>query len=190
MSSSDEFPDWNIFSEREVPLDVELLSPASEVTAILRRCQAALDEAQQTVEHIRKQGLMALAEQAVLVVQLAAALDRYAPDLAQASLAKVHRSLRIIKDQMLAALTDAGLEIEVPISKSFDEVERWVNVDGWRHHPSFPGEVVAEVVEPIVLYQGVLLRPGRVVMGAPPEGETIAAASTSKVEASPEGSEE
>ena len=182
MSSLDEFPDWDAFSEREVPFDVELLSPASEVAAILRRRQAALDKAQQAVERIRKQGLMALAEQAVLVIQLAATIERYAPDLAQASLTKVHRSLRIIKDQMLAALADAGLEIEVPTGKPFDEVERWVNVDGWRHHESFSGEVVAEVVEPIVLYQGVLLRQGRVVMGAPPEIETIELVSTSKVE--------
>ncbi len=190
MSSSDEFPDWSLFSERNSPVEVELVSPASEVTAILRRCQMALEEAQQTIEQTRKQGLMALANQAVLVAQLTDTIEHYAPNLAQASLAKVHRSLRILKDQMLAGLADAGLEIEVPLGKSFDEVERWVNIDGWRHHESFSGEVVAEVVEAIVRYDGKLLRPGRVVMGAPPERETGEVAETYMIEESPERSEE
>src|SRR5947209_4682084 len=111
MSSLDKFPDWSVFSEREVPFDVELLSPAAEVVAVLQGSQAALDEARQEVKDVRREYLEALAQQAVLVVQLAAVLDRYAPDYTQASLAKVHRSLRIVKDQMLDELGRAGLEI-------------------------------------------------------------------------------
>ena len=190
MSSSAEFPDWSVFSEREAPFDSELLSPASEVAAVLQWSHAALDEAQQAVEDVRREGLMALAEQAVLVVQLAAALDRYAPDFTQASLTNVQRSLRIVKDQMLAAVNRAGLEIGVPLGKSFNEVADLVSVAGWRHHRNFSSEVVAEVLEPFVVYRGVPLRFGRVVMGAPPEEETIEVTSTSGVEQSLERREE
>ena len=190
MSSLDKFPDWSVFSEREVPFDVELLSPAAEVVAVLQGSQAALDEARQEVKDVRREYLEALAQQAVLVVQLAAVLDRYAPDYTQASLAKVHRSLRIVKDQMLDELGRAGLEIIIPIGKAFDEVAHSVNVDGWRHHEDFSSEVVAEVVEPIVTYRGDLVRPGRVVMGAPLEQNAKVMAATSGIEKSLEGKEE
>jgi molecular chaperone GrpE (heat shock protein) len=106
------------------------------------------------------------------VVQLAAALDIYESVLTQASLGKVHRHLRIIKDQMLSALEKAGLEVNIPVGKPFNEVANVVHVDGWRHHADFLSEVVAEVIEPIVTYRGRLVRMGRVVMGAPPDKVT------------------
>jgi molecular chaperone GrpE (heat shock protein) len=172
MSSSDKFPDWSAFSKREIPFEVELLSPASEAAALLQRSQAALDEAWQEVDHVRGEGLAALAQQAALVIQLAATLERYQPDFTQASLKKVYRSLQITKDQMLDELRRVGLEIIVPLGKTFDEVAQLVNVDGWRHQEHFTSEVVAEVIEPIVMYRNILVRPGRVVMGAPLEQKT------------------
>ena len=190
MSYSAEFPDWDVFSEREVPFDVELLSPASEMLSVLQRSHTALADARQAVEDVRGEYLSALALQAVLVVQLGAALDRYAPDYTQASLVKVHRALRIVKDKMLDELGRAGLEIVIPMGKPFDEVVHLVNVEGWRHHENFSSEVVAEVVEPIVTCGGVVLRLGRVVMGAPLEEETTGVTATSEVEQSPEGREE
>lgn len=189
MSSLDKLPDWSAFSKREVPFDVELLSPASEAAALLQRSQVALDEAWKEVDNVRKEGLEALAQQAVLVVQLAAVLERYAPEYAQASMTKAYRSLRIIKDQMLDELQRAGLEIVVPHGKAFDEIAHLANIDGWRHHESFSAEVVAEVIEPIVTYRGELVRLGRVVMGAPPEAAIIVATSTSETEKSAEGRE-
>lgn len=167
MSSSDKFPDWSVFPEREVPFDVELLSPALEMAAVLQRYRSDLDAAQQKVETVHRNGLLQLAQQAVFVIQLAAALDRYRADLKQASLDKVHKHLRVLKDQMLDALKQAGLEIDIPTGKSFDEVADLVDVEGWRHHEDFSSEVVAEMLEPIVTHRGKLIRPGRVVMGAP-----------------------
>jgi molecular chaperone GrpE (heat shock protein) len=172
MSSSDKFPDWSVFSERHVPFDVELLSPASEVTALLQRYWTDMNKMRQEIESLRSEGLNASAQQAVYVVQLAAALDIYESVLTQASLGKVHRHLRIIKDQMLSALEKAGLEVNIPVGKPFNEVANVVHVDGWRHHADFLSEVVAEVIEPIVTYRGRLVRMGRVVMGAPPDKVT------------------
>ena len=171
MLSSDKFPDWSLFKEREVPFEVELLSPASEVAALLQRYRTDVDAAEQNVEGVRNEGLAGLAQQAVFVIQLAAALDRYESDLKQASLTRVHRHLRVLKDQMLDALSSAGLEVVIPIGKPFDEVADSVHVEGWRHHEDFSSEVVAEVLEPIVKYRGALVRLGRVVMGAPPQNE-------------------
>lgn len=189
MSFSGELFDWNIFSRREVPFDVELASPALEMFAALQKSHAALVEAQQVVEHVREEYLAVLAQQAVLVAQLSAALDRYAPEYSEASLAKIHRSLRIIKDQMLDELKKGGLEIVIPLGKSFDEVADVVSVDGWRHHENFSAEVVAEVVEPIVTYRGDVVRRGRVLMGAPlEEARTVTA--PAQVEQSAEGREE
>ncbi len=189
MSSLDKLPDWSVFSQREVSFDVDLLSPASEVASVLQKSRIALDEAWTEVDNVRREGLEALAQQAVLVVQLAAVLERYASEYAQASLTRVYRSLHIIKDQMLDELQRAGLEIIVPLGRPFDEIAHLANVDGWRHHESFSAEVVAEVVEPIVTYRGELVRLGRVVMGAPPDPDAaiIVASSSSEAEKPAEG---
>ncbi len=171
MSSSDKFPDWNAFPERDVPFDVELLAPASEMGALLQTYRTDIDDVREKVERVREEGLEALAQQAVFVIQFEAALTQYETDLAQGTPKKIHRHLRILKDQMLEAMKKAGLEILNPIGVPFDQVADWVNVDGWRHHESFPSEVVAQVVEPIVTYRGALIRPGRVVMGGPPKNQ-------------------
>jgi hypothetical protein len=189
MSSSDELFDWNVFSEREVPFEVELVSPASEAHAILQRSQTTLAEAQQAVEYVRSEYVAALVQQAVLVTQLAAALDRYSPEYHQASLAEVHQSLRIIKDQMLDELENAGLEVTVPLGKSFKEVSDVIRVDGWRHHINYSSEVVAEVFEPIISHRGKIVHLGRVLMGAPLAMETRTRAASDKDEQSSEGRE-
>jgi hypothetical protein len=168
MSSSAELPDWSAFAERPVLEEPGLLSPASEMAAVLQQYHADLEAVRQDVEAVRRDGLTALARQASFVVQLAAALTRYESIIAQASLKPVHRHLRVIKDQMLDALREAGLEIVEPLGKPYREVSELVQVEGWRHHADFASEVVAEALEPIVSFRGVLVRPGRVVMGAPP----------------------
>jgi molecular chaperone GrpE (heat shock protein) len=167
MSSLDKFPDWDAFSERPLPAPVELLSPASEAAAILQQANHRLEAAQREVAEVRRQGLSELAQQAVYVTQLAAALERYAPALDQAALGRIHRHLRVLKDQMLVAFTGAGMEIHNPLGEPFDAVVDRVHVEGWRHSPVFSAEVVAEVIEPVILHQGQVIRQGRVVMGAP-----------------------
>jgi molecular chaperone GrpE (heat shock protein) len=177
MSSSVDFPDWSVFTERAVP-PFDIFSPASEITALLQRYRADLDMAQEHTESVRREGLEALAQQAVFAVQLEFALERYKPQFEQASLNKVYRSLRIVKDQMLDALRNAGITIIVPQGKSFDEVSAYVNVVGWKHSQEFTEEVVAEVLQPIVLYHTTIIRLGQVVMGAPLEQELQTVTST------------
>ena len=87
---------------------------------------------------------------------------------------------------MIDALKATGLEVVVPVVKPFDEVAEMVHVEGWRHHEEFSAEVVAEVQEPIVIFRGALVRPGRVVMGAPPQEVIPERAPTSEVEESSE----
>lgn len=167
MSSSADLPGWEAFALRDAPESVDLLSPSSEVGGLLQRYRAEIDRATAAASEAKRDGLEALASQAVLTVQLASALDRYAGQLKDAGLERVHRHLRVLKDQMLAACAAAGVEIRVPLGAPFDEVADLVHVAGWRHRDEFTAEVVAEVIEPIVTHAGTLLRPGRVVMGAP-----------------------
>src|SRR6185312_12080200 len=128
MSSSDELLDWSVFNERDLPEAVDLLSPASELAAILQVFQANLLREKKVAEDIHKEGLKILAQQAVFVVRLEAALERHKPKFEQASLNKVYRSLRIIKDQMLDALKGAGLKIVIPQGQPFDEVVDYIEV--------------------------------------------------------------
>ena len=166
MSSSDKFPDWSIFSEREVPADIEWLSPISEVATLLQASHTALNTKQQALEDTRQEGLAALAQQAVFIFQLETRLNQYKSKFEEAALTKVYRSLRIIKDQMLDALRNVGLEIINPLGKSFDEVADLVTVVGWRHDASFTMESVVEVLEPIICKGNTVIRSGSVMMGA------------------------
>jgi molecular chaperone GrpE (heat shock protein) len=166
---ADKFPDWDYFSERPDALGEDLLSPAAEMAATVQLFRADLETAGQRLIEARGEGLKALAEQAVLVAQLTAALELYEPDFTQAALKKPYRHLRVLKDQMLDELRRAGLTVVDPLGQPFDEVAALVQVIGWRHHERYNAEVVAEVMESIVTCEGELVRPGRVIMGAPPQ---------------------
>jgi hypothetical protein len=179
LDSSPDFPDWKAFRKREeVFLDTELLTPAAEMASIMGRYQAARLQAQQVAEEERQQLLDLLARQAVLVTHFGFMLERYELAFSQqqplgvSTLSKAYRSLRIVKAQMLDALQSKGLEIEVPIGKSYDQVDEVVNIEGWRHHKDYTSELVVEVIEPIVRYKGGLIQRGRVLMGAPLEEDT------------------
>ena len=178
MSSLDKFPDWSIFQKRTLPVEVEMLSPAAETVALLQSRLMDIRITQTSKDETRIAGLEALAQQAVFVVQLEASLNNYRIRLEEAMLNKVYRALRIVKDQMLTALQEAGLEVAVPLGKPFDTVAEHVDVLGWRHHENFTEEVVAEVLEPIIFSQGTLIRQGRVVVGAPLAQKPIEIAAT------------
>jgi len=167
MSSSGKFPDWSVFGERELPFTVDLLSPASEVAALLQLYRNELDRAQEETDKVQREWVKALALQAVFIFHLETALKRYEEQM-QGPLAPAHRQLRILKDQMKDAICRADLEILVPQDLPFDAVADWVQVVGWRHREDFKEEVVAEVLEPIVTRRGGLVRLGRVIMGGPP----------------------
>lgn len=171
------FPNWSAFAERELPFDVEMVSPAVEAAGILQQLAVELDAARQRAEAAVDTHLPALAQQAVFVSQLAQALELYQRDFEAASLARPYRHLRVVKDQMQDLLTRAGLEVEIPMGAPFDAVADQVSVAGWRHLAGLAGEQVAEVLEPIIRFQGRLIRPGRVVMGAPLEASSSEAQS-------------
>ncbi|GHO66893.1 hypothetical protein KSC_057850 [Ktedonobacter sp. SOSP1-52] len=188
MSSAGNLPDWSIFKEREaLPLEYELLSPAAEVAALLRVHYASLTEGRRAEAEAFQTSFAALAEQAVLVAQLEMLLQRSSSSFSssdqgsrlqgrQETLPRLYKSLCIIKDQMLEALTSAGIEIEFPLGKSYEEVADFVEIEHWRHQQHLTEEIVIDVYEPIIrmlqAHQGpVLVRAGRVVMGAPLESE-------------------
>jgi hypothetical protein len=171
MSSSDELaPRWDEFCERPTA-HIELRSPAAELAAVLQRSSTDLHDTVQAAAVLRREAYVALAAQAALAVELERALAHYETQLLDASLPRVHRHLRILKDRMLDAICATGIEIERLTGRPTDEVLDIVDVDHWRHAPEFEEQVVAELLEPAVLFEGELLRTGRVVMGAPEQAQ-------------------
>jgi hypothetical protein len=160
---------WDSFPEREVPFAVELMSPASEVAAVTPRLLEARDAARLADAAAHEAQQFALAQQAVFVHQLAGALEFYRSEFDAQGLTKTYRHLRVIKDQMQDNLDKAAVEIIVPNGAPYDQIVEQVEIIGWRHHADFDAERVADVIEPIIRLDGRLIRPGRVVMGAPLE---------------------
>lgn len=173
MSSSANFPDWQAFDERELPelpfdITADLLSPAMEISAALQRSSQTLLDVQKQAYEQQDMAISALAQQAVFIFALSHTLERAENSQAQPIEKRRYHSLRIIKDQMLSGLSDFGLVIENPLGKTYHEVANNVEILGWRHHNDFVSEIVAEVREPIITFAGRLIRPGHVIMGAPP----------------------
>jgi hypothetical protein len=160
-------PAVDIRRERPEPLPGELLSPASEMAALLQRYQNDLAERRAADQAALADAHSAAADQAVLVFHLAAVLGRDETVFAGAGLTRVHRQLNALRNQMAQAIERSGLRVVDPTGQAFDEVADLVHVIGWRHGPEFAGEVVAETIEPIVCHETELVRPGRVVMGSP-----------------------
>jgi hypothetical protein len=165
-------PSWSAFTERPAgPDPVELLSPAQELAAALQESQKTLratrDEGAAAVEKV----LTIVAEQAALVFRLGVVLAESEDKLREAGLGRIRTQLSIVRRQMAEALDGAGLDVVDPVGTSFDEAQAHVEVVDWRHAAEFTDEVVAETIEPIVSYDGVVVRDGRVIMGAPLNGE-------------------
>lgn len=169
MSSLVSYPDWNVFEERQTPSGLEILNPAAEVAALLQNLQSERDSAARELHDAREENLQILAKAGVYLFSLEMALVRYEEAMKKAELVKEHRHIRVIKDLMRDLITSAGLVIENPMGKSFNDVAHEVHVEGWRHSEAYTSEVVAEVMEPIIRYQGRVVKLGRVVMGAPAE---------------------
>ncbi|NUO80104.1 hypothetical protein HUU05_08510 [candidate division KSB1 bacterium] len=188
MSSSDKFPDWDKFAKREAPEVADLLSPASEVAADLQKFHAKLLAVRNEVEEAGRDGIAPLAQLAVLVFKIAAALEKYKSELESVSQPKadVFKTLRVLKDQMQTVLNEAGIEIIAPLGRPYEEVADFVNVMHWRHHEQFTAEVVAEVLEPIVKRRGQAVHLAHLIMGAPPKPEEPAASTNVEISAASE----
>lgn len=174
----DNFPDWDIFQERETLHSAsEVLSPVAELVASLHQSNRLLEQTRQELLDLEQSGFTELTRLAVLVVQLQTLLERNAalfpvqPATSQEkALARFGKSLHIIEKQLLDALRQAGLELEVPFHKTYAEVAEDVEIDQWHHLPDLTEEIVIDVLEPI-LRKGKLWRAGRVIMGAPLQAE-------------------
>jgi molecular chaperone GrpE (heat shock protein) len=167
MSCSDDVLGWSAFRERAVPAPIELRSPASELSAALQRGARSLAAERAATRDAQADANDADAELAVLVFHLSTVLNRHEDAVAEAGLNDVHRELCIVRNQMLAALKHTDVLVVDPLGRPFDEVGDAVQVVGWRHGNDFPDEVVAETIEPIVHHGADVIRPGRVIMGAP-----------------------
>lgn len=169
-SSAEQSPPygWEVFADRPAPAEMELASPAAELVSVLQRYRSALGAERGKARAAADDALAAAVDQAVLVARLDVAMARHRDVLDKAGLGRVHRELRVLKDQMIDALRAGGVTIEDPLGEPLAKVADRIEVIGWRHGAEFPGEVVAETHGAIVLYRGAVIRPGQVTLGAPP----------------------
>lgn len=170
MSSSDEALSWADFAERPVTSrPVGLVSPAKELLGVLQQYRDDVNAAEERMRDAVGEVRQVAVEQANFVAQLAQVVEQAAEPLAAGGNRRLHSRLRVLKDQMLEALAEGGITVVDPLGEPFDKVADMVDVLGWRHGPEFESEVVARTDEAVVLFQGAVIRPGRVVMGAPPQ---------------------
>ncbi|RKQ93819.1 hypothetical protein C8N24_3693 [Solirubrobacter pauli] len=152
---------WRAFAEKPVE-DFEAPAPALELATVLERHHTDMDAAARAAAQGRERGLHGLAEVAVLAVDLENLLERSGGAWSAA--------LRVLKDQMLADIAAAGLEIVrlrgLPARATVDLVD----VESWRYDDAYAEAVVVEELAVAVRHLGRPLRRGRVVMGAPQSG--------------------
>lgn len=166
------FPTWAEFEESPVP-DLAPRSPAAELAEVLQRCRADLEAAARAGAESRVQGLRALAEQAVLAVELEHLIDGPAAWPADGSLERLFGALRNLQERMLSHIAAAGLEVVRLRGASAGSVRDIIEIDCWRYDAAYPGEVVVDEIEVAVRFDGAPVRMGRVVMGAPCEAPSL-----------------
>ncbi|WP_242888451.1 hypothetical protein [Actinomadura litoris] len=180
MSSSDEagpVPEdlpygWDAFEERPAPPDPALVSPAAEMGAALQLHRSALNAERGRSQAALDQALDMAYDQVALLARWDVALARHRDALAEAGLGRVHQEFRLLKDEALDLLRRGGVTYEDPADRPLAEVEDRVEVKGWKYGAEYTAEVVARTIEPVVLREGAVVRPGLVLMGAPePEEE-------------------
>lgn len=156
-------PTWSEFAEQPAA-DFALCSPAEELAAVLRRMRADVDRAAEAAARQQVQTLRALAEQAVLALELEQLLDRRGAGLGDAAHAHVRRALGRLKDRMLAQVAAAGLEIVHVGGAPAAAVADLVEIVGWRADDIDAAPTVVTEIDPAVCHNGVALRRGRVIM--------------------------
>lgn len=166
-------PTWAEFTEQPAA-EFELHAPAEELATVLRRMRADVDRAGRVGAEQRADALRALAEQAVLVVELEKLLERHLPHFGEPALAQAHRALGQLKDRMLALVAESGLEIVRLRGVPAKEIADVVEIDGWRCDDIDASPVVVAEIEAAVRHNGAPLRRGRVIMSGlgdePPAG--------------------
>jgi hypothetical protein len=167
-------PTWAEFNERPAA-EFEPVSPAAELAAILQRFRDGLDQAGRAGVESRMRGLRALAEQAVLAVELERLLERQEPDAAGLSPSRARDGLRQLKDRMLAHIAACGLEVVRLRGARAGDVADLVEVACWRYDDVHEIPVVVQELEAAIRLDGVPLRRGRVVVGGRRDARLAAA---------------
>ena len=159
-------PSWAEIEEHPVA-DLVPRSPAAELAAVLQRSRRELDAAARAGAEGRAQGLRALAEQAVLAIELEGVLDSCARRRDERAAEDLHASVRSLTERMLAHIAATGLEVVRLRGRNARAVLDLVEVDSWCYDDSYVGEVVIDELEVAIRLDGRPLRLGRVVIGAP-----------------------
>jgi hypothetical protein len=164
---------WDAFARREVPpVAGDFISPEGELVSLLQRHEQELlrsrERAVDDAARVREV-IFSLAVFGGRLDQLTAEAEG---PMAVRGLFPLHRQLRVLKDQMLQALTDDGIEVRDPTGLPVEQVMDWVDVTGWLHRDEFTEEVVAQTHERAVFHGGAVVRLARVLMGGPrPAGD-------------------
>ncbi len=156
------------YKHRELPKDYALLSPAAEVAGLLKEHSTEKQRMKGEFAELEKDFDHLLAQITDLAYLFDEAIVRFQPALEEHGLKRMHRELRVLKDQLIQTLQDAGYTWRNPLGEPFDgDLPELVSVDGWRYGPEYQENCVAQVREPIVLKNGSPIKDGSVVVGAP-----------------------
>ena len=163
-------PTWADLEERPVT-ELAVRSPAAELAEVVQRCRRDLEAAARASAESRAQGLRALAEQAVLAVELENVVERHCARRGQASFERLCAALRSLQARMLRHVAAAGLEVVRLRGASAHSVQDIIEVESWCYDDAYDAEVVVDELEVAVRLDGAPVRRGRVVMGAPCDGD-------------------
>jgi hypothetical protein len=156
------------YRHRELPQDFAMLSPAAEVAALLKEHAADKQQWENDLVMREKACDKLLAEVTSLAYLLDEAVARFETPLEEQGLKRMHRELRVLKDKLIQTLLDSGYTWRDPMGELFEgDLPDLVNVDGWRYSPEYTENRIAQVREPIVLRNGIPIKEGSVVVGAP-----------------------
>ena len=156
------------YQHRELPKDYALLSPAAEVAALLKEYSAEKQKLKAELAEHEKDFDRLLALITDLAYLFDDAIARSQPTLEEHGLKRMHRELRVLKDKLIQTLQEGGYTWRNPLGERFEgDLPELVNVDGWRYGPEYLENSVAQVREPIILKNGVPIKEGSVVVGAP-----------------------
>ncbi|MBO1334965.1 hypothetical protein [Streptomyces sp. VRA16 Mangrove soil] len=160
--------DWGEFTERPLPEGGdEAVSPQAELAGVLQRRHEDLSAARGEAARAASGARDTVFELATLVGRLEQLVALAEQTLVDGGQARLHRRLRILKEQMLQTLRDDGVEVRDPLGLPADEVADWVDPIGWRYGPQFTAETVAQTDDPAVFHHGAVVRLARVFMGSP-----------------------
>ena len=156
------------YQHRQLPKDYALLSPAAEVAGLLKGHAAEKQQWEDELAGQEKEYDRLLAQVTDLAYLLDDAAARFQPTLEEHGMKRMHRELRVLKDKLIQILQEAGYTWRNPLGERFEgDLPELVNVDGWRYGPEYQENCVAQVREPIILKDGVPIKEGSVVVGAP-----------------------